>query len=140
MDLLAPLQDLFGGGTLTPILIIGGLIALYVAYKLVKLVARLAALAVAGVLFVGTAPLASADVEGSAAECAMRAVEDALGSWQAMSTKRVTVEELSADAACDAEGDGLGAGTATVKLRTFYDIPTQTWSVSPAGASAERLG
>lgn len=140
MDLLDPLKDLFGGGTLTPILIVGGLVALYVAYKLVKFVSRMIALGVAAVLFLGTAPFASAEVDGPAAACAMRAVEEALGSWQAVTTKRITVEEVSSDAACTTDEQGLTTGTATVKLRTFYDVPTQTWSVTPGSAQPERFG
>ena len=140
MELLDPVKDLFGGGTLTPILIGGGLLALYVASKVVKLALRLVALGVAGVLFLGTAPFASAEVDGPVAACASRAVEDALASWQVVTTKRITVEELSSDAACAAGDTGLSAGTATVKTRTFYDVPTQTWLVTPAGATAERFG
>lgn len=140
MDLFQPINDLFGGGSLTPILVVGGLVALYLAFKLVKLVMKFVALAVAAVLFLGTAPLASNEVSGPAAACAQAGVEHALGTWQSLSTKQITVEALSDDAACAEGGVGLATGTAELKLRTFYDLPTQTWSVTPAGASAERLG
>lgn len=140
MEFLDPLTEWFGGGAMTPIMLVGGAIALYVAFRVARFVMRLAALAVAAVLFVGTAPLTSGEVTGPVATCAMRAVEEPLGWWQTLATKRITVEELSDDARCSGDEQGLAAGEATVKLRTFYDVPIQTWAVSADGARAERFG
>lgn len=133
MDLLDPVKDFFGGGTLTPILIGGGLLALYLAYKVVTFTVKLVALAGAAILFAGTVPWASADLDTDAAHCAQRAVQDALDGWEAIATKRVTVEEVTGDATCAPGGDALEAGAATVKLRTFYDLPIRTWRVDPGG-------
>lgn len=129
------ITDLTGGGNLTIYLVIGGLIAMWVAFKAVKLVMKVVALSVAGALWLGTAPWngAAIDTPPQVVDCVTAAVADAASGWQANVTKRITIEELSADAAC-AGDNGLASGSAVVRLRTFYDIPFETWDVSPAGA------
>ena len=82
------------------------------------------------------APWAGAAIEGPAAECAAAEVSESASGWQANITKRVTVESLSTDATCQSDGQGLSAGTAVVKLRTFYDIPFQDWEVTSEGATS----
>ncbi|MBW3661737.1 MAG: hypothetical protein KY469_01455 [Actinobacteria bacterium] len=140
-SLLERVGDVFGGGSLTPILIVAGVIALFIAYKAVKLVMRLIALGIGAAFLLGTAPWSGAPpVEGAEAACAEAAVAEALSSWQLTITKRTTVSELSGDAACEGDRSGLASGTATVKLRTFFDIPFQTWRVDSSGASATSLG
>ena len=64
------------------------------------------------------------------------AVVAAAQGWQSHLTKRVTTEELSPDATCRPDGSGLASGSAVVRLRTVYDLPFQTWDVTPAGAEA----
>lgn len=140
-SLLESIGDVFGGGSLTPILIVAGVIALFIAYKAVKLVMKLIALGIGAAFLLGTAPWSGAPpASGPAAACAEAAVAEALSSWQLTITKRTTVNELSGDAACEGDGSGLAAGSATVKLRTFFDIPFQTWRVDASGASATSLG
>ncbi len=131
-EVLDQAQELFGGGALSPLLIAGGIAALWIAWKAVKFVMRLVALAVGVFLLVSIAPWSGADTDGRVADCARAAVEAELGSWQTTITKRVTVEELDPSAACASGDVGLRAGTAVVKLRSFYDIPFQTWDVAPS--------
>jgi hypothetical protein len=135
-ELIDRARDLLGGGTLTVWLVVGGLVALFLAYKAVKLVVRLVAFAVAAVLLLGTAPWSGEPVTGATADCAAAVVAEGAGGWQTQLTKRVTVEELSPDASCNDRGVGLARGSATVKLRTFWDVPFQTWEVTPDGAEA----
>lgn len=138
--LLETIGDAFGGGSLSPVLLIGSAIALFLAYKAVKMVVKIVALGVGAFLLASTAPWSgAAPVEGAAADCAQEAVSQALSEWQLTITKRITVEQLSADAACAGEA-GLASGTATVKLRSFYDLPFQTWTVDPSGAKSSSLG
>lgn len=138
--LLEQVGDVFGGGSLSPVLLIGAAIALFLAYKAVKLVVKVVALGVGAFLLASTAPWSGAPpVENAAADCAQEAVSQALTGWQLTITKRITVEELSSDAACAGE-DGLASGTATVKLRSFYDLPFQTWTVDSGGARSTSIG
>lgn len=129
------ITDLTGGGNLTIYLVIGGAIALWLAFKAVKMVMKVAALAVAGALWLGTAPWGGAalDTPPNVVDCVVAAVADAASGWQTNITKRITVEELSPDATCSGDS-GLASGTAVVRLRTFYDLPFETWDVSTAGA------
>lgn len=129
------LTDLTGGGNLTIWLAIGGIVALYLAYKAVKFVMKVVALGVAAALFLGTAPWtgAAVDTPEDVVACVTMAVEEAASGWQVNLTKRITVEELSSDARCSGE-TGLSSGSAVVRLRTFYDVPFETWDVTPAGA------
>lgn len=128
--------DLTGGGNLTVWLVVGGVVALWIAYKAVKLVMKLVSLAVGATLLLGTAPWAGTQVAApeDVVACVVRAVEEAASGWQTNLTKRVTVEELSADAACSGD-TGLANGTAVARLRTFYDVPFETWDVDPSGAT-----
>ncbi len=135
-DLFDPVRDALGGGNLTLWLVIGGVVVLWLAMKAVKMAMRLVLGSVALAMFLGTAPWAGAAIEGPAAECAANEVSESASGWQANITKRVTVESISSDAACQADGQGLSAGTAVVKLRTFYDIPFQDWEVTPDGATS----
>lgn len=138
VDLPGWATDLFGGG-LSPALIVGGLVAAYLAYRAAKFAIKLAFLGVAAMLFLGTVPWAGADIEGDAAACAREAVYAELRGWQELTTKRVTVEEISEDAACATDGIGLTAGGAVVRTRSFFDIPVQTWAVDEQGARATTL-
>ncbi len=133
---LGPVRDALGGGQLSLWLIIGGLVLLWLAVKAVKMVVRLALGAVAVALFMGTVPWAGTAVEGAPADCAAAAVAEAASGWQTNLTKRVTAEEVSEDAACQPDGVGLDAGSAVVRLRSFYDLPFQTWDVTPVGPEA----
>lgn len=134
--LLDRASDALGGGTLTIWIVLAGLVALYLAYKAVKLVVKLVALSVAGVLFLGTAPWAGEPVTGATADCAAAVVERGATGWQTNLTKRITVEELDPAASCDSSGVGLAQGSALVRLRTWWDVPFQTWDVTPDGATA----
>lgn len=134
VDLTGRVQDALGGGTLSLWLIVGGIVALFLAYKAVKLVAKLVALATAAVLFLGTAPWSGEPVTGDTAACVEAAVEQAASGWQTHLTKRITVASLSPDASCTPSGTGLQTGTGEAQLRTFWDIPFQTWDVTTAGA------
>lgn len=129
------LTNLTGGGNLTIYLAIGGLIALLIAWKAVKMAMRVGALAVAGALFLGAAPWSGAaiDTPEAVVDCVVAEVEEAASGWQVHLTKRLTVEELSPDAACSGD-QGLSHGSAVVRLRSFYDVPFETWDVSPVGA------
>lgn len=130
------LTEITGGGNLTIYLVIGGVVFLWIAYKAVKFVMRLVALATGAGLLLATAPWTGAaiDTPPEVVTCVVRAVEDAASGWQTNLTKRVTVEELSADAAC-AGDSGLSSGSAVARLRTFYDVPFETWDVGPSGAT-----
>ena len=131
IELLDRAQEALGGGTLSVWLIAAGLLALFLAYKAVKFAMKLVALATAAVLFLGTAPWAGEPVTGATAECAGAAVEQAASGWQTNLTKRITVEALSPDAACADSGVGLASGSAEAKLRSFWDVPFQTWDITP---------
>ncbi len=132
--LLDPVQDALGGGTLSLWLIIGGVVVVWLAVKAVKMVVRLALGGIAIALLMGTVPWAGTPVEGAPADCAAAEVTATASGWQATLTKRVTTEEVSDDAACRKNGVGLRAGSAVVRSRSFYDLPFQTWDVTPDGA------
>lgn len=133
-DVITRVSDFFGGGLLGPVMIVAGLVALLVAWKAAKLVLRMLALAATAVLLLGTVPWAGQDVAGPVAACAVSAVQNELSGWQETLTKRITVEELSPDATCTAPEDGLAGGSATVRLRTVFDLPFQSWEVDASGA------
>ncbi len=133
---LDAIQDALGGGTLSLWLILGGLLVVWLAVKAVKMVVRLALGGIAIALVMGTVPWAGTPVEGAPADCAAAEVTASASGWQATITKRVTTEEVSPDAQCRQDGVGLRTGTALVRSRTFYDLPFQTWEVTPEGAEA----
>ena len=133
---LDPIQDALGGGTLSLWLIIGGVLIVWLAIKAVKMVVRIALGGIAVALVMGTVPWAGTPVEGAPAACAEAEVTATASGWQATLTKRVTTEEVSADARCRQDGVGLREGTAVVRSRSFYDLPFQTWDVTPEGATA----
>ncbi len=134
--MLDPIRDGLGGGQLSLWLIIAGVVLLWLAVRAVKMVIRLALGGVAVALFMGTVPWAGTAVEGAPADCAAAAVAEASGGWQTNLTKRITTEQVSTDAACQQDGVGLETGSAVVRLRSFYDLPFQTWDVTPDGAEA----
>lgn len=134
MEIFDGIQDALGGGNLSMWLIIGGLVALWLAIKAVKMVVKLALVGAGAVLFLGTVPWSGAAIESSAADCAIAAVAEASTGWETNITKRITVENISGDAACAGGGVGLAEGVAVVRLRTFYDLPFQTWDVTPGVA------
>lgn len=129
-------RDALGGGNLTLWLILGGIVAIWLAIRAVKFGLKLALGAAGLALWLGTAPWAGQPVEGPVADCAAAEVATTASGWQTNLTKRITVEEVSADARCDGDGQGLAAGSAVVKLRTFYDVPFQTWDLTPEGATS----
>lgn len=137
MEFLDPIRDALGGGTLSLWMIIGALVLVWLAVKAVKFAVKIALFAGAAAVFLGgTVPWAGADLQSTAADCARAAVEREADGWQSVITKRITVETVSEDAACNGTADGLSAGAAVVKLRSFFDLPFQTWDVTPEGADA----
>ena len=131
MEIVRGIQESLGGGNLSLWLIIGGLLAVWLAVKAVKMVVRLGLLAVGAALWMGIAPWAGPAIEGDASECAIAAVAEASSGWETNITKRITVDNISTDATCDSDGVGLATGVAAVRLRSFYDLPFQTWDVTP---------
>lgn len=136
VERLGPLAGLLDGGALSLWLVGGGLIAVYLAYRAVRMAVRLVALATAAVLWLGTAPWLGEPVTGPVADCAAAAVEADSSAWQTHLATRVTVEEVSADAACAPSGTGLAAGSAEARSRTFGDLPFVSWRITPDGATA----
>lgn len=132
-ELIGPVRELFGGGTLTPWLVLGGVVLFWLALKAVRTVVKIALLALGGTLLGGVAPWSGAALDTPAAVCATAAVADELRGWPSFLAKRITAEELSPDARCDDDGRGLAAGTGGVKVRSFFDVPYQTWAVDPDG-------
>ena len=128
MAVLDAVREALGGGTLSFWMIGGALVAIWLAIKAVKATIKLGLVVAAVFLLVGVAPWSGSPVESAAADCAANAVGEANSGVQAFLTKRITVQELSPDAACDGE-DRLATGTATVRLRTYADIPFRTYTV-----------
>jgi hypothetical protein len=138
-EMLQPVQEALGGGTLSLWLVVGGLVVLWLAVRAVKMVARLALGGIAVALMMGTVPWGGTAVEGAPADCAAAEVTAATTGWQATLTKRVTAEDVSPDATCRDDASGLASGTAVVRSRSFYDLPFETWDVTPSGAEARDL-
>ena len=135
MDLLDAARDALGGGTLSLWMLVLGAIAIWLAVKAVVGTVKLALFVAAGVMLLGVAPWSGGEpASGAAAQCAADAVAEANSGVQAVLTKRVTVDEVSPDAVCAGE-TGLAQGTATVRVRTWADVPFRTWTVSPDGAT-----
>ena len=135
---LDPIRDALGGGQLSLWVIVAGIVVVWLAVRAVRFVVRLAMVALAAALFLGTVPWAGSAVEGAPADCAATAVAEAAGGWPSNLTKRVTTEQVSDDATCQQDGSGLESGSAVVRLRTFYDVPFQTWDVTPQGSEPRR--
>ena len=135
---LDPIRDALGGGPLSLWVVLAGVVAVWLAVRAVRFVVRLALVSLAAALFMGTVPWAGGAVQGAAADCAATAVADAADGWPSNITKRVTTEEVSADATCRPDASGLASGRAVVRLRTFYDVPLQTWDVTPQGPAPRR--
>lgn len=139
-ELLTRVSEMFGGGLLGPLMIIAGLLGLLLAWKAAKFVVRMAALAATAILLLGAVPWAGQDVAGPAATCATEAVQVELDAIRETITKRITVEEISPDATCTPTTQGLATGTATVRLRTVFDLPYATWEVDASGARNTSTG
>ncbi|MDX1620401.1 MAG: hypothetical protein R3320_05390 [Nitriliruptorales bacterium] len=135
MEFLDPVREWLGGGSLTLWTVIAGLVVVWLAFKVVSLGLKILALVVAVALFVSIAPWSGEDVDSDAARCAAAEVEETAEGWRSALTKRITVEQVSEDAQCQGDEVGLEQGTAVVKLRTFYDLPFQTWDVDSEGAA-----
>lgn len=135
-SLLAPLRDALGGGTLSVWLVIAGVVAVWLALRAVRKLVRMVLGAAALGLFLGAAPLAGTAVPGAVADCAAAEVASATPTLLTQVTKRVTTETLSPDATCQPDGVGLATGSGTVRSRTVFDLPLQTWEVTPEGAVA----
>ncbi len=129
---LGPIQDLLGGGTLSLWMIGGGIVVIWLGLKIVKMATRVAALAIGGAMILSSAPWSSAGMETPTAACARQAVQDAMTTVESFIAKRITVKELSDDATCNGDESGLARGTATARLRTFYDIPFQEYYLDGA--------
>lgn len=135
MEFLAPVRDWLGGGSLSLWTVIAGVFVLWLAFKVATLGLKLLSLVVAVALFVSVAPWSGEDVESQAARCAAAAVEAEAAGWRTAATKRITVEQVSDGATCTDGRQGLASGNAVVRLRTFYDLPFQTWDVDSSGAA-----
>lgn len=133
--LLGPLKDLLGGGVGTLWMVGGGLLLIWLAFKIVKFTMKVLALGVGVALLLSAAPWASDGVDAPAAECARQAVEDAMTTVESIVAKRVTIKVVSDDARCNGDKSGLASGTATARLRTFYDLPIQEYAVDREGAT-----
>ncbi len=132
--LLGPIQDALGGGAAALWMVGGGAFLIWLAFKLVKFTAKILTLGIGIAMLLSAAPWASDGVDSPAADCARQAVEDAMSTSESLIAKRVTVKATSDDAACNGAGDGLAVGTATARLRTFYDLPFQEYEVDADGA------
>lgn len=131
------IRDALGGGTLPVWAILAGLIITWIALKTLTSMVRLAVLGAAAALILGgTVPWAGDALGTDVADCVQAAVREAAEGWRTAITKRITVEQLSGDARCADGGVGLAAGSGVARLRTFYDVPFQTYDVTPAGADA----
>ncbi|MGH3441281.1 MAG: hypothetical protein ACRDUY_04415 [Nitriliruptorales bacterium] len=137
MDVLQPVADLFGGGLATPVVIVVGVVLLFAVFRVVSLALRLVILLVMAGLTVGAAPRIGdvlpwdrgQEVTGPAAECAVESASADVQGWEKVATKRISVTSLSDDARCAADGT-LGAGSAEVVLRSLYDVPLGTRTVT----------
>ena len=134
MEIFNDIREAIPGGTISPVLIVIAIIFIVVAIKTVGMLLKLLLFTAGIAVALGVAPWAGNPVTGEVAACAADAVNDAAGGWQALAAQRVTVEELSLDAVCAPTLEGLVAGSASVKLRTFFDIPIETWTVDGDGA------
>lgn len=118
------IEQLLGGGTLTIWIVVGSLVMLYVAWKAAKFAVRIFAAIIAIGLLLSIAPWSSEGLQIAETECISEIVNAQLTTWENIATKRITVDDVSPTIRCTV---GLGVdGSATVRLRTFYDIPFQT--------------
>jgi hypothetical protein len=118
------IEQLLGGGTLTIWIIVGALVMLYVAWKAAKFAIRIFAAIIAIGLLLSTAPWSSEGLQIAETACISEIVNAQLTTWENIATKRITIDEVSPTINCNVS---LGVdGSATVRLRTFYDIPFQT--------------
>lgn len=148
MEVLEGFTELFGaeavagfldGGLATPILVGVAVLLLFAAFRVVSLALRLLILLVMAGLVAGAAPWeglslpwgGEQEVTGPVAGCAVEEASAGLGEWEQIATKRIAVRSLSDDARC-AEDGTLAAGSAEVVLRSLYDVPIGTRTVTGA--------
>jgi membrane protein implicated in regulation of membrane protease activity len=131
-DVFREIQEFLGGGTLTIWIIVGALVFTYVAFKAAKFAVRIFAIIIALALLVSIAPWSDEGEDSDRATCLVEYVTSRLTTWEAIAAKRLTVEDVDATATCQLP-QGISRGEASVKLRTFYDIPFQTIRVTPDG-------
>lgn len=118
------IENLLGGGTLTIWTIVAALVVLYVAWKAAKFAVRIFAAIVAIALLLSTAPWSTEGIQSGEAPCIAEVVNAQLTTWENIATKRITVDEMNPTTDCLV--GGRIDGSATVRLRTFFDIPFQT--------------
>jgi hypothetical protein len=133
---LDQVRELLGGGTFSLWMIVGALVAVWLAIRVAKMGVRLVMLAAAIALTLGVAPWSGEAVEGRVADCAAAAVRADSALWQRAITKRITVEAVGARARCAGDDVGLARGRARAVQRTMFDIPIGTWRITPDGATA----
>lgn len=132
LDVLREIQDFLGGGTLTVWIVVLALIFTYIAFKAAKFAMRIFAIVIALALLISIAPWSTEGESGQRADCLVDYVTARLTAWEAIAAKRLTVEDADPTASCQLP-QGISNGEASVKLRTFYDIPFQTIRVTPEG-------
>lgn len=137
MDLFAPVRELFGGGTLTLWLLVGGVLLLLIAVKVAKLFVKVFFIAVAFALFFGTFPWSGESVTGPVAVCALNTTAGEIAGFDQHLVKRITVKSVSDDANCNGDNSGLASGTAVVQFRSFFDVPIRSFDVTPQGATEQ---
>lgn len=131
-DVFRDIQQFLGGGTLTIWTIVLSGVFVAIAFKAAKFAARIFAIIVALALLVSIAPWSSEGEESDRATCLVQYVTARLTTWEAVAAKRLTVDDIDAPARCLLPG-GITGGEASVRLRTFYDIPFQTIRVTEEG-------
>lgn len=132
VDILDRVAGLFGGGLATPLVIAVAVVLLFAVFRVVSLALRLGILLVMAGLVGGMAPLPWSDapeVTGPIAGCAVEEASAGLGGWEKVATKRIAVRSVSDDARCNVDGT-LAAGRADVELRSLYDVPVGTRTIT----------
>ncbi|MDX1511722.1 MAG: hypothetical protein R3249_10260 [Nitriliruptorales bacterium] len=134
LDILREIQAWLGGGTLTVWTIVGAGLFTYIAFKAAKFAMRIAAIIVALALLISIAPWSTEGEDSERADCIVDLVTTNLTTLESIATKRMTLDEADALTTC-IWGQGVRGGAAQVRLRTFYDIPFQTITVTEDGIS-----
>lgn len=133
MDVTALFDRLAQLDLATWILVGGGIVAVVIAWKVVKGALRLAILAV-GLLALTASVPAAPGVDTVVADCVRAQVEADHGAAEKALSRTITVVTVSEDAACTADGGSLSHGTAVAISRTVWGLPMQKWDVEPGRA------
>lgn len=134
MGIVDSIQELTGGGTMGLWAIGAVLVALWIAWKILKGTIKLVVLGAAALTVLGLAPWSTSLDDNPAAGCAREVAADSMSGWQTFIAKRITIDDVSSGSACNADGDGLVSGGTTATLRTLFDIPIATFEIDPQGA------